>query len=123
MTRLQEILQRFEITKNQMVDLQKEYQDKPRGTNYTTRYLQLVAKLDFFKKAFREYGSVYTIAKVKGTRTRIGKKVKNIMVTEKFELYFSNVLEEEVHTLIKLRYPNVISYSVEIIKTGIILTK
>lgn len=123
MTRLQELTKRFEVAAEQMKMLQIAYSDKPRGTAYTTRYLQLVDKMDFLKKQVLEYGTISTIARVKGTRTRIGKKVKTVMVTEKFELYLVGVEDTDVHTIIKMKYPNVINYTVEIIKPGIILTK
>lgn len=123
MTRLQEFIKRWTVVSEQLKDLQIEYRDKPRGTAYMTRYVQLVNKLEFIKQQVLEYGTLGTIARVKGIRTRIGKKVKTVTVTEKFELYLVGVEDTDVHTIIKMKYPNVINYIVEIIKPGIILTK
>ena len=123
MTRLDDLLTRYDIALDQMKTLQIEYSDKFKGSTYTTRYLQLVEKMNFLKRTVLEYGSVHTIIKVKGIRKRAGKKVKNLTVTERFELYFAGVDETDIPRLLKLRYPNIDTYNIEVIKPGITIVK
>lgn len=117
-----EIVEKYEATQRELYELSNEYINKKRGDVYQKRRLQLVNKLDALKRKALEIGTIGNICYVKGKRSRPHRKNMQIMVQERFNLYFINVTETEASALVKLHVKNVIQYTMTFIRPGIIIT-
>lgn len=123
MTRLQELELRFNETKIRLEGLNSEYQNKRKGQAYLDMYTRLNQKLENISREVLLLGTTGNIIKVEGIRNRIGKKIKNLRVEEKFILYLTDVSIEDIPSLIRLRYPNITEFTLTEIKPGILKTK
>lgn len=117
-----EIVEKYELVQKALVDLQVEYAEKKKGDVYQKRRLQLINKLDYLKRKALEIGTNGNLCHVRGKRSRPHRKNKQIMVQERFNLYFINVTETEASALVKLHVKNVVQYTMTFIRPGIIIT-
>ena len=117
-----EMVERFEIATKELKNLQIEYADKKKGDVYQKRRLQLINKLDHLKRKALAIGTIGTICHVQGKRSRPHRKNPQIMVQERFNLYFVNVSDEEASALVNLHVKNAVHYKITFIRPGIIIT-
>ena len=123
MTRLQELEQQFKIAQTKLHELVEAYRDKQKGELYHKAYTLNVQKLRDLQKKYLEYGSGYTIIIVRGIRKRPSKRTPSIMVNESFELYLVNVFMEDIPEWLSKKYKNIISYKLEELKSGTLISK
>ena len=123
MTRLQELSQQFKIAQSKLHELVEAYRDKQKGELYHKAYKLNVAKMQDLQKKYMEYGSGYTIITIKGIRKRPSKRTPSIMVNESFELYLVNVFMEDIPEWLSKKYKNIISYKLEELKSGTLISK
>ena len=117
-----EINEQFEIELGKKISLEKEYEGKVKGEAYNKRYLQIVENLNSLKQKAMKYGTDGTICHIHGVRHRPHRKNNRVMVKESFNLYFSNITEQEAPILVKLHVKNAISYTISFITPGLIIT-
>lgn len=121
MNRYQEINEEYSRTQALILELDMEYQNKIKGEVYNKRKLQLINKLDGLKKKALRIGVEGNICHIQGKRHRPHIKNPKILVTERFNLYFVNITEEEASALVKLHIKNAIQYTIRFIRPGIII--
>jgi len=122
MNRYQIINQQYEVCRGQLVELNKEYEEKLKGNVYLKRKMQLENKgRDLIRKA-EAIGTVGNVCHIHGKRSRRSMKNPKIMIQENFNLYFVNVSEEEASALVALHVKNVIYHTIRFIRPGIIIT-
>jgi len=122
MNRYQEINEQYEICRQQLAELEEEYKDQTKGNVYTKRKMQLEVKgRDLILKA-QAIGTTGNICHVQGKRSRPHRKNPKILVQERFNLYFTNITEEEASALIKLHVKNVVHYTIRFMRPGVIMT-
>lgn len=119
---LTSINEQFERTKKQLTQLDIDYKDKTKGDSYLKRKTQLISKLGSLKRKALDIGSTGSICHVTGILSRPSKKNPAVMVQEKFNLYFTNVQEQEVPVLLRLHVKGLVSHTVTFIPPGIIMT-
>lgn len=122
MNRFTEIAQKFAIVKKDIRDLEVYYETNIKGEVYNKRKAQLIKRLKDYQDKAKNIGSGYSVAHIRGKRRRPSKKNPTIFVIESFDLYFVAVTEEEAVQLIKLHVKNAISYKIEFIISGKIIT-
>lgn len=122
MNRYKEIVEQYNRTIEQGNELDLEYDNKKKGDAYQKRKFQLISKLDGLKQKMRSLGTHGNIVHVHGKRSRPNKKNPQVMVQERFNLYFVNVSPEEVSGLVKLHVANVDNYQITFIRPGQIIT-
>lgn len=122
MSRLKDILARYERVKQQAKQLEEEYKDKKRGEAFVTRFNQIQEKAQWLTSLWINYGNVGTIVHIKGKRIRNNKRHTNLKVEENFEIYLGNIDMEDIPELIKKRYPNIVKYTITEIQTNKIIT-
>lgn len=120
MSRVNELIEKYNRHRDMLVQLQEAYKDKIKGEAYNTRFIQITQKMDYFKNQLRSQGTDGTIIKITGKISRISKRNPQLRVTQKFEVYLSNVTVEEVPLLIKLNMNNIVDYEIKQIKPGYI---
>jgi len=122
MNRYQEIAEKYAQTATQLQEHEEEYKGKKKGNIYEKRKNQLIAKgMDLQRKA-KAIGTVGNICHVRGKRSRPHMKNPKILVQERFNLYFTNVSEEEASALVGLHVKNVVQYTITFMRPGIIIT-
>ena len=121
MNRFEEIKQQYEIFQKLLMELEKEYAEKKKGDIYSKRKLQILSKMEGCKIKAKEVGTQGNVCWVQGKRVRPQIKNPNLMVTERFNLYFVNISEVEASALVKLHVKNVIQYTIKFIKPGVII--
>lgn len=121
MNKFQEISEEFDRVRVQMGELEKEYKDKIRGEVYFKRKSQLIDKLDSLRRKAMEIGTNGNICHIYGKRQRPHIRNPKVLITERFNLYFVNVSEEEAVKLVQLHVKNVIHYTIVFIRPGIII--
>lgn len=121
MNRYLEIQTQWAELEKQYRQLEEEYQGKTKGAIYQKRKIDILNKKDYFKNKALSIGTTGTVCKVSGRRSRPSLKNPQILVNERFNLFFVNVSEEEVSFLIGLHVKNVSQYKVEFYKPGKIL--
>lgn len=121
MNRYQIILDDYKQTLQRLEELELEYSDQKKGEVYRKRKIQIIDKLDGLKKKVKSIGTTGNICHVYGKRSRPHAKNPKIMVQERFNLYFTNVSEEEVSGLVKAHVANIDSYTIKFIRPGMLL--
>lgn len=121
MNRYIEIQTQWERLEKEYRQLEEEYQGKTKGAIYQKRKIDILNKKDFFKNKALSIGTTGNVCKVSGRRSRPSLKNPQVLVNERFNLFFTNVSEEEVSFLIGLHVKNVSQYKVEFYKPGKIL--
>lgn len=121
MNRYLEIQTQWAELEKQYRQLEEEYQGKTKGAIYQKRKIDILNKKDYFKNKALSIGTTGTVCKVSGRRSRPSLKNPQVLVNERFNLFFVNVSEEEVSFLIGLHVKNVSQYKVEFYKPGKIL--
>ena len=122
MNRYQEINEKYEICRRELVMLNKEYEGKIKGDVYNKKKMLLERRgFDLMRKA-QEIGTTGNICHIQGKRSRPHMKNPRILVQERFNLYFVNVSEEEALALVKLHVKNVIQHTIKFVRPGIIIT-
>lgn len=121
MNRYLEIQTQWEALEKEYRLLEEEYQGKTKGAIYQKRKIDILNKKDYFKNKALSIGTTGTVCKVSGRRSRPSLKNPQVLVNERFNLFFVNVSEEEVSFLIGLHVKNVSQYKVEFYKPGKIL--
>jgi hypothetical protein len=121
MNRYVEIQIQWERLEKEYRQLEEEYKGKPKGNIYQKRKIDILNKKDGLKHKALSIGTLGTICKVSGRRSRPSLKNPQVMVNERFNLFFVNVAEDEVSYLIGLHVKNVSQYKVEFYKPGKIL--
>jgi hypothetical protein len=122
MNRYALILEEWNRIVTEEIQLNQEYEGKPKGNIYTQRSLDILNKKVKCKNQVSNIGTLGTICKVSGKRSRASLKNPRIMIQERFNLFFVNVSEEEVSFLVKFHVKNLIQYKVEFYQPGKILT-
>jgi len=122
MNRYALILQEWDRIVLEEKQLEQEYEGKQKGNVYTKRKLDIITKKEKFRNQALNIGTVGTVCKVSGKRSRSSIKNPRVMINERFNLYFVNVTEEEVSFLVKLHIKNLIQHKIEFYKPGTILT-
>lgn len=117
-----EIVEKYEQTRKEGIELDKEYKDKKKGDAYRKRRTQIIHKMDKLKNQAEQLGTQGSICHVRGKRSRPHRKNPQIRVQESFNLYFVNVTEQEASALVKLHVKNVDIYQITFIKAGMIIT-
>ena len=118
MNRYKEANEQYIRVIQQLQELDLEYEGKKKGDAYQKRKLQLIDKADALKKKVRGIGTSGNIIQIHGKRSRPNKKNPQILVQERFNLYFVNVDEEEVSALVKFHVKNVDTYQITIQRPG-----
>ena len=121
MNRYLEIQTQWAELEKQYRQLEEEYQGKTKGAIYQKRKIDILNKKDYFKNKALSIGTTGTVCKVSGRRSRPSLKNPQVLINERFNLFFVNVSEEEVSFLIGLHVKNVSQYKVEFYKPGKIL--
>lgn len=121
-TRYTEIVEKFNRVREALRDLDKEYVDKQKGEVYQKRKLQLINKQESLKNSAKQIGTKGVVCHVRGKRSRPSLRNPSILIQESFNLYFTDITEEEASSLIKLHVKNVITYQVTFYKAGMIIT-
>lgn len=122
MNRYTIILEEWKRLAEEDKQLDAEYKDKPKGDVHLKRKMDIIGKRDALKRKAMSIGTQHNICRVMGKRQRISRKNAQLMITERFNLYFTDVSEEEIHELVKLHVKNIIQYTVTFYKPGVILT-
>ena len=122
MLHYKEILEQYQRVQDQLRELETDYGDNIKGDVYTKRKMQLLEKLDHYKKQALAVGTIGNICHIQGKRSRPSIKNPRVMIQERFNLYFTNVREDEVSALVKLHVQNVVHYTTTFIRPGIIIT-
>jgi len=122
MNRYKEIAQQYNRVLQQIEELNLEYEGKIKGDVYTKRKNQLYDKRDALMKKAKILGTTGNVVHVQGQRSRPAVRNKQVLIKERFNLYFINVHEDEISSLIKLHVPNVDFYKVSIYRPGMIIT-
>lgn len=117
-----EIVEKFKRTQAQIIELDQEYENKKKGDAYQKRKIQLIQKLDDYKRLAMNLGTRFNICHISGKRQRPSRKNPQVLVTENFNLYFTNIDENEASGLVKLHVKNAISYKITFYKPGVIMT-
>lgn len=122
MNRYREIKMRYDRVLEQMKELDLEYEGKKRGDVYSKRKRQLIDKADDLVKKAKNIGVLGNICHIHGVRSRPHRRNQQLMVDERFNLYFVNISEEEASALVHLHVKNVVHYTVKFFRPGIIIT-
>jgi len=122
MNRYKDIREQHNRVLEQGQELDLEYDNKPKGDAFEKRKLQLLDKLIGLKKKAKAIGTSGNIVHIHGKRSRPNRKNPQVMVQERFNLYFVNVDPEEVSALVKLHVANVDNYQVTFLRPGQIIT-
>jgi hypothetical protein len=117
-----EIVEKFNQTRTQIQGLEVEYKEKIKGQAYQKRKVQLITKLDDLKRKAKAIGTNGNICHIQGKRSRPHRKNPKIMIQERFNLYFTNITEQEASALVKLHVQNVVHYTITFIRPGVIIT-
>ncbi len=118
MNRYKEIAQQYNRTLEQGQELDLEYDNKKKGDAYIKRKMQLQDKLKGLKKKAKSIGTTGNIVHIYGKRSRPNRKNPQVMVQERFNLYFVNVDPEEVSALVNLHVTNADNYQITFIRPG-----
>jgi len=125
MNRYRDILEQYNRVRQQLEELHLEYgpsgdnpKGKKRGDVFQKRKMQLLEKGQDLMKKMRNIGVHGNIVHVQGKRSRPNKKNPQILVEERFNLYFVNVDPDEVSSLVKLHVANAINYQITFIMPG-----
>ena len=122
MKRYFEIAQKFTFVQSQIEELEAEYKDKIKGDVYRKKKALYIKKLEQIKQEALSLGSNGTLCHIHGKLRRPHRKSRDISVVVPFNLYFTNVAEEDVPKLVKLHVKNVLEYSIKFIKPGVVIT-
>ena len=117
-----EINEQFEIEMKKKIELDKEYETKTKGDAYKTRSLQILNRLNDLKKQALQYGTTGTICHIHGVRHRPNRRNGQVMIKESFNLYLTNITEQEAPALVKLHVKNAIHYTISFIRPGLVIT-
>jgi len=121
MNRYKDFLEKYNRTRQRLEELELEYQDQKKGEIYLKRKNNLISYgKDIYRKMLN-IGTSGNICHIQGKRSRPHVKNPNVMVQERFNLYFVNVSEEEVSALVKLHIKNVDHYIVKFIRPGMLI--
>ena len=121
MSKYFEIVEKYNCTREQLLELDKEYVDKIKGDVYRKRKAQLILKMDDLKRMAERIGTNGIICHVQGKRQRPHRKNPKLMIQERFNLYFVDVTDQEVSALVKLHVPNVVHYNIIFIRPGVLI--
>ena len=122
MNQYQKINQQYEQCRTLLADLNKEYEGKLKGELYSKRKRQLeLLGADLVRRA-KNIGTTGNICHIYGKRSRPSLKNPRILVQENFNLYFTNITQEEASALVALHVKNVIHHTIKFIRPGIIIT-
>lgn len=122
MNRYKDLLEKYNRTRTRLEELELEYKDHKKGEIYLKRKHQLISYGEGIIKKMKSIGVAGNICHVRGKRSRPSIQTPSVMVQERFNLYFVNVSEEEVSSLIKLHVKNIDQYTVTFIKPGMLIT-
>lgn len=122
MNRYKEVVEQYNRVLEQAEALDIEYDNKKKGDAYQKRKWQLQEKLKGLKKKAKSIGTTGNIVHVSGKRSRPNRKNPQVLVQERFNLYFVNVDPEEVSSLVNLHVKNADNYQVTILRPGQIIT-
>lgn len=117
-----EIVEKYNNVQQLIKRLEEEYKDKIKGKAYQKRKIQLIESLDFLKKQALQIGTKGTICHIHGKRSRPSLKNPSILVQENFNLYFTNISDQEALALVKLHVKNLVSYKMTFYRPGVIIT-
>lgn len=117
-----EIVDKYKQTQQLLIELDFEYAEKPKGDTYSKRKIQLIDKLDDLQKKAKQLGTSGNICHITGKRSRPNAKNNKLQVQENFNLYFTNITEEEASALVKLHIKNLVYYKITFIRPGVIIT-
>lgn len=117
-----EILEKYNQAQQGLKELDEEYAEQLKGQIYQKRKALLINRCDDLKRKAKEIGTVGNVCHVQGKRSRPHRKNPQILVQERFNLYFINVSESEASALVKLHVQNVVQYTIKFIRPGIIIT-
>ena len=122
MNRYLEINEQYERIRQQMAELNEEYKDKKKGDAYMKRKMQLEEKGRSLIRKAEQIGTTGNICHIQGKRSRPHRKNPQILVQERFNLYFVKISESEASHLVHLHVKNVVQYTVRFIRAGVIIT-
>jgi hypothetical protein len=122
MNRYKIILDEWQRLNQANTDLEKEYEGKIKGDAHLKRKLDILGRRDALKRKALSIGTQHNVCRVMGKRQRKSLKNPTLMVTQRFNLFFTDVSEEEVNDLVRLHVKNLIQYTVTFYKPGVILT-
>lgn len=122
MKRYFEIAEKFQFVQHQLAELEEEYKDKIKGDIYKRKKSLYIKKLGAIKVEGLSLGSNGNICHVRGNLRRPHRRNPSIMVVVDFNLYFTNVAEEDVPKLVKLHVKNVLTYTIKYIRPGLVIT-
>ena len=122
MKRYFEIAQKFQFVQSQIAELEAEYKGKIKGDVYRKKKQLYFKKLGAIKQEALTLGSNGAICHVHGKLRRPHRRTPSISVVVDFNLYLTNVAEEDVPKLVKLHVKNVLDYTIRFIKPGVVIT-
>lgn len=120
MNRYKDLLTQYNRVRQQLEELHLEYTGKTKGDVFQKRKLQLYEKGQGLLKKMKTIGTTGNIVHVSGKRSRPNRKNPQVLVEERFNLYFTNVDPEEVSALINLHVANATNYQITFIRPGMI---
>ena len=122
MTRYFEIAEKFKFAQHQIDQLDQEYDGKTKGEVYRKKKTIWINKMSAYKDEALALGNNGSICHVWGKLRRPHRKQNDVSVVVPFNLYLTNVAEEDVPKLVRLHVKNHLEYAIKFIKPGVVIT-
>lgn len=109
MSKVKDIYTQLQIARDTLLKLKFDFKGKLYSRIYIMRSAQLEAKINSIREEIKNLGGKHVIIRAKFIHPGPGEKKLS-----KYELYFTELNEDEVKALIKFRYPFALSIETEI---------